>query len=48
MILPSFRSGGYVDNVVNTQTNYQFTSVTATHFINGAAVCVLDYTKNCF
>ena len=48
MIPVSFPSGGGFDDVINTQTNYQFSSVIAIHFMNGAGVCVLDYTKNCF
>ena len=43
----SFPSGGCVDDVVNIQKNYQFTSVIVIHFMNGAGVCVLGYTKNC-
>ena len=48
MILISFPLGGYVDDVVNIQTNYQFTPVIVIHFMNGAGACVLGYTKNCF
>ena len=40
-----FPSGGYVDDV-NSQTNYQLTSVVVIHLMNGAGVCVLDYMKN--
>ena len=47
-MLISFPSGRCVDDVVNIQTNYQFTSVIVIHFMNGAGVCVLGYTKNCF
>ena len=47
-MLTFFPSGGCVDDVVNIQTNYQFTSVTVIDFMNGAGVCVLGYTKNCF
>ena len=43
-----FLSSGCVDDVVNIQTNYQFTSVIVMHFINGTGVCVLDYAKNYF
>ena len=39
MIMVSFPSGECVNDVVNTQTNHQFTSVK--NFI-------LDYTKYCF
>ena len=39
MILVSFPSGGRVDDVINNQTNYQFTSITVIHFMNGAGVC---------
>ena len=35
----SFPSGGCVDDVVNIQTNYCFTSVIAIHFMNGAGAC---------
>ena len=35
----SLPSGECVDDVVNNQTNYQFTLVIAIHFINGAGVC---------
>ena len=38
-MLVSFPSDGCVDDVVNNQTNYQFTSVRATHFMNGTGVC---------
>ena len=44
----SFPSGGCVDDVVNIQTNYQFTPVIVIHFMNDAGVFVLGYTKNCF
>ena len=47
-MLTFFPSGGSVDDVVNIQTNYQFTSVTVIDFMNSAGVCVLGYTKNCF
>ena len=39
MILVSFSSGGCVDDIVNNQRNYQFTSVIVVHFMNGAGVC---------
>ena len=44
----SFPSGGCADDVTSIQTNYQFTSVIAIHFMNDAGVCVLGYAKNCF
>ena len=47
-MLISFPSGRCVDDVVNIQTNYQFTSVIVIHFMNGAGVCVLGYVKKCF
>ena len=37
-----FPSGECVDDVVNIQTNYQFTSAIVMHFMNGAWVCVLS------
>ena len=46
MILVYFPSGGCVDDVVNNQTNHQFTSIIVVHFMNSASV--LDYQKNCF
>ena len=46
IILISFPLDGCVDDVVNIQTNYQFTSVIVIHFMNGAGVCMLRYTKN--
>ena len=48
MILISFPLGGCVDDVVNIQTNYQFTPVIVINIMNGAGACVLGYTKNCF
>ena len=39
MILVYFPSGGCVDDVVNNQTNHQFTSVIVVHFMNSARVC---------
>ena len=39
MIVVYFPSGGCVDDVVNNQTNYQFTSVAVVHFMNSARVC---------
>ena len=39
MILIYFPSDGCVDDAVNNQTNYQFTSVIVIHFTNGAGVC---------
>ena len=45
MILVSFPSGGCVDDVINTQTSYQFTSVIVIHFMIGAGVRVGLYEK---
>ena len=39
MILVYFPSGGCVDDVVNNQTNRQFTSFILEHFMNSARVC---------
>ena len=39
MILVYFRSGECVDDVVNSRTNHQFTSVIVVHFMNSARVC---------
>ena len=39
MILFYFPSGGCVDDVVNNQTNHQFTSIIIVHFMNSARVC---------
>ena len=39
MILVYFPSGGCVDDVVNNQANYQFTSVIVEHFMNNAREC---------
>ena len=39
MILVYFPSGGCVDDVVNNQTNNQFTPVRLEHFMNSARVC---------
>ena len=39
MILVYYPSDGYVDDVVNNQTNHQFTSITLKHFMNSARVC---------
>ena len=38
MILVYFPSGGCVDDVVNNQTNHQFTSIIAVPFMNSARV----------
>ena len=38
-MLVSYPSGGCVDDVVNNQTNYQFTSVILIHFMYGAGMC---------
>ena len=39
-MLISFSSGVCVEDVVNIQANYQFTSVIVMHFMNDAGVCV--------
>ena len=39
MILVYYASGGCVDDVVNNQTNCQFTSAIAVHFMNSTRVC---------
>ena len=39
MILVYYPSGGCVDDVVNNQTNHQFTSIILQHFMNSARVC---------
>ena len=39
MILVYFPSGGCVNDVVNNQTNLQFTSIVVEHFMNSARVC---------
>ena len=39
MILVYFPSGGCVDDVVNNQTNHQFTSIIVVYFMNSARVC---------
>ena len=39
MILIYFPSGGCVNDVVNNQTNHQFTLIIAEHFMNSARVC---------
>ena len=46
MILFHVALGGCVDDVVNNQTNHQFTSAIVVHFMNSASV--LDYQKSCF
>ena len=38
MILVYYPSGGCVDDVVNNQTNHQFTSIIVEHFMNSARV----------
>ena len=48
MILVYFPSGGCVDDVVNNETNYQFTSIIQEHFMNSVRMCwiirrLLDY-----
>ena len=47
-MLVLFSSGGCVDDIVNIQTNHQFTSAIVIHFTNGPRVYMLGYTKNCF
>ena len=37
-----FPSGGCVDDVVNNQTNHQFTSIKVEHFMNSARVLGLS------
>ena len=44
----SFPSGRCGDDAVIIQTNYQSTSVIVIHFMNGAGMCVLGYSKNFF
>ena len=39
MILVYYPSGGCVDDVVNNQTNHQFTSITLKYFMNRTRVC---------
>ena len=39
MILVYYPSGGCVDDVVNNQTNHQFTSITLKYFMNSTRVC---------
>ena len=39
MILVYYPSGGFVDDVVNNQTNHQFTSITLKYFMNSTRVC---------
>ena len=39
MILVYFPSGRCVDDVVNNQTNHQFTSIIVVNFMNNARVC---------
>ena len=39
MILVYFPLGGCVDDVVNNQTNHQFTSIIVVRFMNSARVC---------
>ena len=39
MILVYFPSGGCVNDVVNNQTNLQFTSIVVEHFMHSARVC---------
>ena len=42
MILVYFPSGGCVDDVVNNQKKYPFTSVIVIRFINGTVVCWIN------
>ena len=44
-MLMSFPSGTCVNDVVNIQTNYQFTSVIVMHFMNGTGVRVALYEE---
>ena len=44
-MLISFPSGRCVDDVVNIQINYQFTSVIVMHFMNGTGVRVGLYEE---
>ena len=39
MILVSFPTDGYVDEVVDNQTNYQYHTLTFIHFMNREGVC---------
>ena len=39
MIMVYFPSDGCADDVANNRANYQFTSVIAIYFMNGAGVC---------
>ena len=41
MILVYLPSGGCIDDVVNNQTNHQFTSIIVEHFTNRARVCCI-------
>ena len=39
LILVYFLSGGCVDDIVNNQTNHQFTSIILEHLMNSARAC---------
>ena len=39
IILVSYPLVGFVDDVVNNQANYHFSSVIVIHFMNGAGAC---------
>ena len=47
MILVYFPSGECVDDVVNNQTNHQFTSIIVEHFMNSARVCWITSVRVC-
>ena len=42
MILVYFPSGGCLYDVINNQTNHQFTSIIVEHFMNSARVCWIN------
>ena len=46
MTLVSLSLGGYFDDVVNNQTNYQFISVS--HTFHEWRRSAMDYQENCF
>ena len=39
MVLVYFPSGGCADDIVNNETNHQFTSLIMKHFMNSTRVC---------
>ena len=39
MVLVYFPSGGCADDIVNNETNHQFTSLIVKHFMNSTRVC---------